>query len=485
MVRLPDGRHARVYAVSGIDLPEPVTTEVPDELLENPDWEYDIFDDLPAAMDPRLARLVSMGFQSLLRVPIRLDGRFAGGLIFVSRTRAHFNQSNVHGRAPHGRSPGDYARARSRNRSIEERADRGHRAGGAARSARARAAPKSWMPARDTGASSANRAVAAGADAGDAGRRDRNDRAAARRVGNRQGSRRALPASRVAAEQRPFIALNCAALPEQLLEAELFGYERGAFTGATQSKPGQLEQAAGGTLFLDEVGEMSPSAQAKFLRVLQEREFQRLGGTRVLRTDARVVAATNRDLAAGDRERAVSRGPLLPAQRLRHPPAAAARSPRRYPAAQRRVSHRARSRPRPAAGGYLARGAKAPARLSLAGERPRAAQHPRARRDPVRRRPDHGRAPGAHTAPHAAAAGRRRRRLAGGHESGPPGATRQLSPPILSAGDLQSMERTMIEQALQTARFNKSKAAKALGLTRHQLYMRMRKYRIRIELPTP
>jgi transcriptional regulator with PAS, ATPase and Fis domain len=94
----------------------------------------------------------------------------------------------------------------------------------------------------------------------------------------------------------PFVALNCAALPEQLLEAELFGYERGAFTGATQSKPGQLEQASGGTLFLDEVAEMSPSAQAKFLRVLQEREFQRLGDTRILRTDARVVAATNRDL---------------------------------------------------------------------------------------------------------------------------------------------------------------------------------------------
>ena len=97
----------------------------------------------------------------------------------------------------------------------------------------------------------------------------------------------------------PFVALNCAALPEQLLEAELFGYERGAFTGATQSKPGQLEQASGGVLFLDEVGEMSLPAQAKFLRVLQEREFQRLGGTRVLRTDTRIVAATNRDLREG------------------------------------------------------------------------------------------------------------------------------------------------------------------------------------------
>src|SRR5262249_22423911 len=80
----------------------------------------------------------------------------------------------------------------------------------------------------------------------------------------------------------PFVALNCATLPEQLLESELFGHERGAFTGAQQAKPGQIELAAGGVLFLDEVTEMSLSAQAKFLRVLQEREFHRLGGTRRL-----------------------------------------------------------------------------------------------------------------------------------------------------------------------------------------------------------
>jgi transcriptional regulator with GAF, ATPase, and Fis domain len=109
---------------------------------------------------------------------------------------------------------------------------------------------------------------------------------------------RASPRSR-----RPFIALNCAALSEQLLEAELFGYERGAYTGATQSKPGQLEQAPGGTLFLDEVGEMSLAAQAKFLRVLQEQEFQRLGGSRVLRSDARIVTATNLDLQRAIAER--------------------------------------------------------------------------------------------------------------------------------------------------------------------------------------
>src|SRR5579864_2778959 len=102
----------------------------------------------------------------------------------------------------------------------------------------------------------------------------------------------------------PFTALNCAALPEHLLESELFGYERGAFTGAQQSKPGQIELAAGGVLFLDEVGEMSPSAQAKFLRVVQEREFQRLGGTRLLKANVRIVAATNRDLRKAVERRA-------------------------------------------------------------------------------------------------------------------------------------------------------------------------------------
>jgi len=94
----------------------------------------------------------------------------------------------------------------------------------------------------------------------------------------------------------PFIAINCAALPEQLLESELFGFERGAFTGAQQSKPGQIELADGGVLFLDEVTEMTPAAQAKFLRVLQEREFLRLGGTRPVRVNVRVIAATNRNL---------------------------------------------------------------------------------------------------------------------------------------------------------------------------------------------
>jgi two-component system response regulator HydG len=94
----------------------------------------------------------------------------------------------------------------------------------------------------------------------------------------------------------PFIAVNCAALPESILEAELFGVEKGAFTGAVARKEGRFERASSGTLFLDEVGEMSPSAQVKLLRVLQEGEIERLGGTHTVKVDVRLVAATNKDL---------------------------------------------------------------------------------------------------------------------------------------------------------------------------------------------
>jgi DNA-binding NtrC family response regulator len=96
----------------------------------------------------------------------------------------------------------------------------------------------------------------------------------------------------------PFVKINSTAIPENLLESELFGYEKGAFTGATSSKAGKFELADKGTLFLDEIGDVPPATQVKLLRVLQEREFERLGGTRTLKVDVRLVAATNRDLRA-------------------------------------------------------------------------------------------------------------------------------------------------------------------------------------------
>ncbi len=123
---------------------------------------------------------------------------------------------------------------------------------------------------------------------------------------------------------RPFVRVNCAAIPSSLIASELFGYEKGAFTGATQRHLGRFELANGGTIFLDEIGEIPPETQIALLRVLQEREFERVGGTHPIPIDVRVIAATNRDLRAAVDSRYFPAGFVLQAKRLSDPGSTAA-----------------------------------------------------------------------------------------------------------------------------------------------------------------
>jgi transcriptional regulator with PAS, ATPase and Fis domain len=252
----------------------------------------------------------------------------------------------------------------------------------------------------------------------------------------------------------PFVALNCAALPEQLLESELFGYERGAFTSAQQAKPGQIELAAGGVLFLDEVSEMSLSAQAKFLRVLQEREFQRLGGTRTLKANIRVVAATNKDL-----RKAVAKGTFREDLFYRLQVFDLAIAPLRnrrddiMPLAEAMLQEIGRSFGRPPA--TLTAGAR---EALLRHDWPGNVRELRNALERAAIRCDGSVIDVAHLALQPA-----------GKPRGD-GAT-----------DLRSLERDTILRVLEECEWNKAKAAKRLGLTRTQLYGRMHKYGIDLD----
>jgi len=264
----------------------------------------------------------------------------------------------------------------------------------------------------------------------------------------------------------PFVALNCAALPENLLEAEMFGYERGAFTGATRSKPGQLEQAAGGVLFLDEVGEMSLAAQAKFLRVLEEREFQRLGGTRILKTNARIIAATNRDLL-----KAIERGQFREDLYYRlnvfaiHLPPLRDRRDDVLLLSEAFVTEIGRSLGRPPAG--ISREARQ-ALLDYHWPGNVRELHNVLERAAILC--DGGLIAAEHLAlrpPSTPAVP-----ISPVVSSSPPAP----QPADAAPGDLRSVERAMIEKAMKDAHSNKSEAARALGLTRAQLYVRLRKH---------
>ena len=250
----------------------------------------------------------------------------------------------------------------------------------------------------------------------------------------------------------PFVAINCAALPDHLLESELFGFDRGAFTGAQQPKPGQIEMASGGVLFLDEVSEMSASAQAKLLRVLQEREFQRLGGTRLLKANVRVIAATNLDLRD-----AVSRGAFredlyyrLQVFDIQLPPLR--ERPRDIPLLiEAFLKDIGRALGRPTAALTLeARD------LLLKYTWPGNVRELRNVLERAAILCETGPITSDHLALRAA----------------------PLTPATAPTTDLRAAERLAIEKALRETDGNKAKTARRLGLTRTQLYVRLRKYEI-------
>jgi len=463
-VLLPDGVHARLYATSGVTPPFNEIVEVPQGVYSRPDWEFDLVENLQTDPTQSDTPLAAMGYRSALRVPIRLDGRLVAALDFVSRTTAFYKTTDV----PVARRIADrLALALSREKRVEalRRADE--------------------ATARALALESRVRTLT----------EELNARAGYRRViGDSPEWRQVLTqATQVAATETtvlllgesgtgkevvarfvhgasprqsgPFTALNCAALPENLLEAELFGYERGAFTGAVQSKPGRLEQAAGGTLFLDEVAEMSLSAQAKFLRVLQEREFQRLGGTRVLRTDARVVAATNRDLL-----KAIERGHFredlyyrLNVFAIRLPPLRERRGDI-LPLCEAFVSEIGRTLGRPPGG------VSREARQSLVQyDWPGNVRELRNVLERAAILADGGLIAAEHLSLRPSAPAPPRPSEAVEAPAAPTAAAE-------SPGDLRSIERGMIERALQETHFNKSEAAKRLGLSRAQLYVRLRRH---------
>jgi transcriptional regulator with GAF, ATPase, and Fis domain len=255
----------------------------------------------------------------------------------------------------------------------------------------------------------------------------------------------------------PLVAVNCAALPEQLLESELFGYERGAFSGALTPKPGRIEQASRGVLFLDEIGEMSLSLQAKLLRVLQEREFQRLGGTKTLRADVRVIAATNRDLVA-----AMKRGEFredlfyrLRVFEIRLPPLRERRDDV-LPLTEAFLGDLEKSLGRRTAG--LSREAR---EILLAYDWPGNIRELRNALERAVILCDGGLITG---------------------EQLPLGAGEAHAGVDASAGsalagmNVETVEKDLIQKALQKAGNNKSKAARLLGLSRAQLYFRLEKY---------
>jgi transcriptional regulator with GAF, ATPase, and Fis domain len=444
-----------LHAVSNGDGPSQV--RVTKRETERPfDGSFKIIDDLAldkpdAVYDPpdTRQRTVAAGYRSLLSVGLSArDRQF--GLQFWSKRESAFTREQV----PLARRIAEHVALAVSHQELAEAASRAAEA--QARAERLEARVLSLSQELDARSGSAGAVAQSGAwkavlkAAGQVASTDTTVLLTGESGTGKEVIARFI--HRASIKQGPFIAVNCAALPEQLLESELFGHERGAFTGAQQSKPGQVELASGGVLFLDEVGELSPSAQAKLLRVLQEREFQRLGGTRTIKANVRIIAATNREL-----RRALTRGDFredlyyrLHVFEIRLPPLRQ-RPEDILPLSQLFLADIGRSFARPPAG--MTREAR---RCLLEHTWP---GNVRELRNVLERAaivcegglivPEH---------------------LA-------------LSVDDFAAGvapsdttNVKAVERQLVEQVLRDCQGNKSKAARRLGLTRKQLYVRLRQY---------
>jgi len=478
----PDRQSIRIWAHSAVPegFPVPDVIRLPDPELLSRDWDFMLLDDITASEELRRLNhpLLRFGFRSVLRVPLKEDGLVVGGLNFVSFRPGVYSERDVlvarriadfvHLALSHHRlaeESRNAAEAQERARQLENRVE------GLAAELTARG-----RPARIVGVSAAWKEVLTQAT-----------RVSATEttvlLGGESGTGKEVLARFLHSSSRrargPFVALNCAALPDALLESELFGYEKGAFTGAQSSKPGRIDLAQGGVLFLDEVGETSPSVQAKLLRVLQEREFQRLGGTKTLKADIRVVAATNRDLRS-----AMARGTFREDLYYR-----LAVFEIRIPALRERPEDIL-----PLAGAFLEEiGAELGRRAAGISRDAREAllRYPwpgniRELRNVLERASilcDGGLVTREHLAmPTGAAATSTPEERATDSPRGRTSTLRASLPPSSEpsrpghhATSLADVERAAIERALEEARFNKSRAARALGLTRGEFYGKLRR----------
>jgi len=450
----PDSRQIRVHASTGE--PDPGMPAVIDTTPSTAvDWSFFLVRDLrqtSGCCGETFARPREQGMRSLLRVPVRLGGEIAGGLTFLSRTAGQYRDED----ADLARRIADRVALALSHEKLAEESRLAEVARDEARRLETRLAALTEQLASQPGARQINGSSPRWRAVLDLAARVAPAETTVLLTGESGTGKEVVARAIHAASPRagkPFVAINCAALPEQLLESELFGYERGAFTGAQQPRAGKIEQAAGGVLFLDEVGEMSPAVQAKFLRVLQEREFERLGGSRVIKADLRVVAATNRDLPA-----AMTRGEFredlyyrLRVFEISLPPLRD-RKEDILPLAEGFVEEIGRSVGRPCAG--ISRQARD---SLLAYGWP---GNVRELRNAIERAIilcDGG-------------------LIAADHLPTPriehPSTGNSTRPP----SSLADVERDLVENALKEARHNKTLAARLLGITRSQLYSRMQRH---------